>query len=561
LTNADTTWTEHPVLGGKVKVWSQNRYPEDGPKAEEIADAVADTIWPQVTGLMGQDHAPLTDAPFPDNGGDGALDIYLVRLGAPGAGETVPYRKPSCRMEPAFINLDPTGPLGDGTHAGALQGLEHEFFHTVQFAYDLEGCWQDYRWFLEASAQWSEDYVYPDAQSEHSAAGDMLEEPWTPLDKEGGDSFMHEYGTYLFPFYLARGLGSPELIPSIWETYESTANSLQGVDTALQAHLGLRGVWPEFTLDNWNREPVDHYNDWDSLTTGAVRAGAGPVNISLSGESSRSFPVAAGVDYLAASYHHFIFDNSVRSIAFDNTLDGDPNAAVWALLKIGGEWREPADWTDEDSLTYCPDSDNERVEELVLIISNSDWQGKQPLNPDEQPRLVAGSFGCATWVGTVTNYWHMTGSGTNLSMSITATDVVFQLHPEGSSDDWWDYHAQSGTLNVTLDSGPGNDCDEHGSGTVSVDPNETGYLRVSNLLLTPEGAERTYTGNAMSNQTISYNWSCPDGRHGVDTWPIVGWFFTGDQLMGDDPAVLQGEHEYTASGWIERWTWDLHAEP
>jgi hypothetical protein len=31
--------------------------------------------------------------------------------------------------------------------------------------------------------------------------------------------------------------------------------------------------------------------------------------------------------------------------------------------------------------------------------------------------------------------------------------------------------------------------------------------------------------------------------------------------MGDDPAVLQGEHEYTASGWIERWTWDLHAEP
>ena len=59
-------------------VWAQDRYAGDEAKAEAIARAMdADRIWPRLTVCMARE--PVSDVLITPNGGDGALDIYLVR--------------------------------------------------------------------------------------------------------------------------------------------------------------------------------------------------------------------------------------------------------------------------------------------------------------------------------------------------------------------------------------------------------------------------------------------------------------------------------------------------
>ena len=78
---AAITWRKFPAVGGKVMVWAQDRYPGDAAKAEAVARAMdADRVWARLTGLMRRE--PVSDVLITPNGGDGALDIYLVRPAA-----------------------------------------------------------------------------------------------------------------------------------------------------------------------------------------------------------------------------------------------------------------------------------------------------------------------------------------------------------------------------------------------------------------------------------------------------------------------------------------------
>src|SRR5687768_13808423 len=70
------TWKSVYAVGGKAKVWWQDRYPTDSAIAHGLASELTSLIWGRLTGLMNQE-------PFPDNGiirngGDAALDFYLV---------------------------------------------------------------------------------------------------------------------------------------------------------------------------------------------------------------------------------------------------------------------------------------------------------------------------------------------------------------------------------------------------------------------------------------------------------------------------------------------------
>ena len=48
-----------------------------------------------------------------------------------------------------------------------------------------------------------------------------------------------------------------------------------------------------------------------------------------------------------------------------------------ALQKIDGQWRAAEDWSGESEKSYCRDKRAERIEELVLVYSNSD-AGTEP---------------------------------------------------------------------------------------------------------------------------------------------------------------------------------------
>jgi hypothetical protein len=188
-------WDSVVTDNGKVRIWYSNFTPEDAAKAEDLADEVNLFIWPKLTGLMGRE--PLSDSSLANNGGDGLLDVYLVPLSD--GGSTSPRQ--GCEQSPAFINLNRAVISND-----RIAYLAHEFMHALQFTYSYsDGCvLPKHEWWMDATATWAIDYVYPGVNVEHGYAGSYLWHPEEPLDVNS-----HRYGAYVFPFFLARFGGGP----------------------------------------------------------------------------------------------------------------------------------------------------------------------------------------------------------------------------------------------------------------------------------------------------------------------------------------------------------------
>ncbi len=75
-------------------------------------------------------------------------------------------------------------------------------------------------------------------------------------------------------------------------------------------------------------------------------------------------------------YEHLKFsDPTVHAVVFYNPIADRPDNGpmkLEALKKIGGKWQAPEDWTNVAFQTHCLDNQDERLEELLLIVSNSE---------------------------------------------------------------------------------------------------------------------------------------------------------------------------------------------
>ena len=557
---AAVQWTTYTAAAGKVKVWAQDRYPGDAEKAQGVAAAMTGKIWDKLIGLMGAGHAPLSDAGLANNGGDGALDIYLVHISDRGVAEASDPAN-ACQLSPRYLLVNSDRPLGSETSAGILQTVAHETFHAFQFTYPLAtGCWTpEYAWFTEASAKWVEDYVYPNAQSEQPYAEDFLKFPGLSLDEVSGN---HEYGAYLFPFYLARMKGQPLIVRTIWEHFGSTANSLQAVNEALQEHLlgGFEEVWPKVALYNWNRPPVDDYKKLDKLKKGADTVDGAAVAVTLGGASSRDFEVSADVSYLAALYHHFSFgDDSVRWVVFDNTVADYQHAKVQALVKIGGEWKQPEDWTHDLQKTFCRDIASQHIEELAIIISYSNWEDKDAIQPAEQPKLTAKSVGCTDWVGTASAEVFYFGA----TFAITVSGLRFELNEAIPQERYVAYKLTRSPAATWRVSGtwPGG-CTPSGEGPLQPADGTTGDNRVYGALVI-DREEDDYQGVINGhNFDAVITLACPGGSSGEVGWPVISIMSTGlpDPKITKD-GLVDGEYLDPSEAYGGRWHWHFDPAP
>ena len=101
-----------------------------------------------------------------------------------------------------------------------------------------------------------------------------------------------------------------------------------------------------------------------------------------------------------------------------------------ALKKIGGQWQAPEDWTAERYKQFCLDQQDERIEELLLIVSNSEAN-----RATEMPFMIPATFpmqlstsnvGCWAWVGEASTTT-TSGPPDNLDARATATQLVFRV--------------------------------------------------------------------------------------------------------------------------------------
>jgi len=178
-------------------------------------------------------------------GGDGRIDVYLDSL-EPGLYGycTTDQRKP---VKPGRFDVWAYCVL-DNDYAGfptntPLQNLQvtaaHEYYHATQFAYDFA----DDRWFLEATATWAEDELYPTVNDNLQYLRDSpITRPGRSMDKFGG---LFHYGVwnffrYLTEHYPAKTGALPGLLLKMWQYADSSHGprkdlySTQAINKALK---------------------------------------------------------------------------------------------------------------------------------------------------------------------------------------------------------------------------------------------------------------------------------------------------------------------------------------
>lgn len=417
------------ILGGKVIVTYLAGRPDDA-KAQEIATAIETTIYPRLTALMGE---PL---PYGDRSVTRWLLFLIPNLAAngkvvPGVTQFVNPQVPAvnCKSAPVYSKVDPR-------NSSVLASVTHELMLAILYRFELSApCyWPEYMWIGEATATWAEDFVYPNppppptGDHEHGSAKYFLDRPELSLDYSPQGDDLHANGAYLLPFFIHRRFNDASFVRRIWEA-SAQKLSLDAVDDALGPHGHFREQWREFVLRNWNREPYKDYEVFDKVKARAYftlrRMKADPdERFDMAAEDSRMLDHSKAfyLEPLSARYFHFQFEESSRTLTFlngaryklslrpfqnsegsqfvlDNPAKKREGLNIQALLKINGVWEtKPRDWTDEPYVQLCREESSERVDELVIIYSNSDYKNRDPITSDDRaPVLWASNISCSTW--------------------------------------------------------------------------------------------------------------------------------------------------------------------
>lgn len=239
----------------------------------------------------------------------------------------------------------------------------HELFHCWQNTMKLKPYSQN-KWMYEATAVWSEDWVYKDYASEHQYDEILFKALDANLLDTGN---VREYAGYLYFYKLYQQAGfSPSPVITLLKQLK-TKNQAQIIKGQSNIHENIK----EFAFWNWNKDPFKEYTDTPEFP-----------HIRPSGTSIKSLPITTREEYKAkfhtegggAQYVAVGFKESIAKAVFKvaeyNTLN-NPQIGMQALIKINDEWHYE-DWSDQTEKTFCRNREAEKVQIVVLIASNSE---------------------------------------------------------------------------------------------------------------------------------------------------------------------------------------------
>jgi hypothetical protein len=221
------------------------------------AQTTADTlehVWAFEVDGLGFRHPPFD--------GDALFDVYLSDIGAQGyygacaPGQNARHSISSCVLDDDF---SPAQFRGASPISSLQVTAAHEFFHAIQFGYDTG---EDI-WFMEGSAVWAEEQVYPDVNDYlQYLPFSAITRPGTPTDYAGatGTDLFFRYGAVLFWKFLSEQFGGPRIVRRVWEYADGDRFSLDAVTAALAEHGWSFGrAYARFGL--WNTLPPGSYGD------------------------------------------------------------------------------------------------------------------------------------------------------------------------------------------------------------------------------------------------------------------------------------------------------------
>ncbi len=380
------TWGYLDAVGGKVRVWwLKSNDATDHARAAKMVDAIDKLIWPQFTALMGRE-------PFGDGGGSStvtcrggtdALDISLVdgiatSMTGSGIGE--------CSGTWARMLFDRS--IWTKGDKWALGQLAHEMFHAVQWSYKVKnGCLGpggEYEWLMEATAEWAEDYIYPDAQTEFPFAKYYLDEPWLSLDSQAGYAGRNRaYGAYLLPFMAAgEGRRAPQIVREMWDATPAVG-SLEAAKAPFAANFDQ--LWKDFALYNWNQGSLAYYKSWDSMPHTAW--------ISKQETIAGTVTPSVSLPYVSSMYEQYSFDADITRVEITNPQAGVADAGLLGIITYSDGTDKFIDWSKRSSIVLC--LDDPEVETLTLVYTNSsiDRSSKITFTPNLVGIAICGCSG------------------------------------------------------------------------------------------------------------------------------------------------------------------------
>ena len=536
-------------------------------EAEQLLGEEA-TIWGKLTLLM--DMKPLF-AP-----GDDRLNVFLVDFPIGTYGATTPIGG-GCQNKPTYIQL---GLSAFGPNIVAI--LTHEFMHAIQYAFSPASC-TDYEWWAEATAQYAIQYVYPKDNTEHWVPyGNYLGTTDQPIENRSAvwiapqdpskphDAGARAYAAYVLPWFMDFKYDDPDAVRRSWVNSASTADSLKAINNALDG--GWKAHWADFQVANWNRSelfrgPLDNIsNDYqiqDGLTFGdyARHFNIPDGDVKLNGQASVTFPQIEPIQHLAAKHYWYKFtDPAVDTVQFFNDYDSkvDKNIKVQALIKIEGDpqWKRE-DWSGDDKHVFCRSEPKQRVEELVIIVSNATYDDRTKTSPPGLSYLVGSAFPCA-YEGTASAVRTTTDVAQGIFTS-TASDLRFELTDTGATPV---YELVRGNVTVQA-SGTAGDCTLSGGSSIP-EPIDSMLHYFGGFISFDYGLDDPNIGyfadGGVADHEYHVLYTCPDVSYSLPYDTI--WLITSNDPLHPRSftpgGALEGSFDGTEAGYTVHSQWSFH---
>jgi hypothetical protein len=601
--SAPSDWVGIKTANNKVLIGYLKTDAAAAALAPGLKAALDTKIWNNLTTLMGR-------SPTPDS--SGYLRIYLWNSYVDSDGIIVPFDATTlgvtvgtrCDQSATVIYMPSNLSLGDETHAGLIQYVTHELMHAIQFAGTIQNC-GDYRWLKEATATWAEDFVYKDANSEWGVVSGFLDHPDYSLDANAN---LHDYGAYLWPYFLTHQLNDNSIIRTMWEKAATEPNSFMAVLNALPTEF-QDYYWPIFLGKLWNKAPFEEYYKTEDQLLKTVKMQSDQTISAASGE--QAIPLAGDFEIGAARFYHITVDPSVRSLTILNGLgrklsigpaddvwltDGDQiyqseelsasdaaGATLVVLMKVAGSDYQMINMGMSDLQsefhTHCVDVQG-KIEDLVIIQSNADFENPtHVISPKGLPTTVfANNLPCWKVSGSSSVTWTNAG----ITRKFSTTNAVYS-YPSGWPDLSMDPYKYSNNVlaypyiqlvllsadvNWSISGTDSGNCTYSGSGTISA-PEQPGAgsesVTIYNGVLPGSPTYRGYIGggSTLDDEIITYSITgedCPTEGTDYGSFQFLEIPLLMDRANIKVPAgsgVLSGSYEWEDQGSFTSLEWNL----
>jgi hypothetical protein len=532
--SAPSDWAYIDAVSGMARVWYLKANPELQRKAGVIAAALTSDIWPKETTLMGltpvPDGAGVQNVVVFDHYRDGWTGTFLP-LGDENAGMTVPK---TCSETPSIIYINPNMPDTSGTRShgklGLIETTAHEFMHALQFSNPLavNPC-TEYNWLAEATANWAEDFVYPDHDSEWRDARNYLYNPGLEInDRSDG----RDYGEYLLVYYVTHEYDYPEAVRDAWMAaryYDS-----------LMSFMALGDMNFEQIVALWNREPFGtFFKDQDTLPYHIIPDEEGILKTAGFTEYTLGNNLLPGELHV---YHYYIdpsvhtitilnglttkitpgpYNGSEDDIFYDQSEVSDEDmlgAEVVTLVKMDG-LEEPWMLVNADRQDFCQDWRAQYVSEILVFMTNQEMSDRtRTVHSTGVPtKILVSSVPCMKLTGTATR----TDKWSNIIETYSASGLEFvNFTYDPSAPPYYAFmqpeigmHITKGSVSWKIQGTDQAGCSYSGSDTFALtEENNFSYLYLYYQLLPGSHQFLGYWGDSSldSGDEATYTVRCPD---------------------------------------------------